>query len=438
MSPASQPELAVAVLCGIARALGGATESSVSRVPITRARELAEGSRAGKALLALKVELEPAYWLHRLVGQALYAASVLAGALAFEGHELPFLAAALAFAAGVAALELVLRGFAGQKPEGWALALAPSAWLGLQLARPVQAAAAALLERTLRPLGGGRPQLAPALPSLEDVESFLVAESRAGRLGRTDPELLRSVLEFSEKTAREVMVPRTQVVGVELSTPPEEIVRLISERGHSRLPVYRETIDDIVGVLHTRDLVPLLANPKLIVVQDVMRPTYFVPWAKRIGALLRELQGRRIHLAVVVDEYGGVMGVVTLEDILEEIVGEIEDEGRPEGSRDVELLADGSALVRAGISVDDFAEAFGVSLASGEYETLAGWLNAQAGTIPEQGDRFFADGVQISVVDRTPRRVRRVKVVRTKGRLPIGGRGAGAAGSTAPVPPRRS
>ena len=271
-----------------------------------------------------------------------------------------------------------------------------------------------------RPFGGGKPTLAPALTSLEDVEAYLAAEAGTGKLGTTDPELLRSVLEFSEKTAREVMVPRTAVVGIEVSTPPEEVVQLLSERGHSRLPVYRETMDDILGILHTRDLVPLLANPKLIVIQDIMRPATFVPWGKRIGALLREMQQKRSHLAVVVDEYGGVMGIATLEDILQEIVGEIRDDRQPEG-RDVEILPDGAALVRAGISLDDFSKAFGVQLPAGEYETLAGWMNSQCGSIPEQGDRFFADNLQFTVVDRSPRRVRRVRVLRAhKGRSPSG------------------
>jgi CBS domain containing-hemolysin-like protein len=274
------------------------------------------------------------------------------------------------------------------------------------------------IARLAKPFGGGKPTLAPAMTSLEDVEAYLAAEAGTGKLGATDPDLLRSVLEFSEKTAREVMVPRTAVVGIEISTQPEEVVRLLSERGHSRLPVYRESMDDILGILHTRDLVPLLANPKLIVIQDIMRPATFVPWAKRIGALLREMQRRRSHLAVVVDEYGGVMGIATLEDILEEIVGEIRDDRQTEG-RDVEILPDGTALVRAGISLDDFAKAFGAQLPTGEYETLAGWMNSQCGSIPEQGDRFFADGLQFTVVDRSPRRVRRVKVVRSpKARSP--------------------
>ncbi|MHB8417896.1 MAG: hemolysin family protein [Myxococcales bacterium] len=415
--------------CAGARALIGAGEVALGRVPLSRVRILAaQGRRSGQALLALKTDPEGTWWSQRMLGQILVAAAGGFGGWAAVRTAGPspvvfWLASALAVLVTLG-LDLVLRSLAVAHAEVFARWLAPPLRALALIGKPLRTAAAGLAERLTRPLGSGRPSLAPALTSLEDVEAYLAAESGQGRLGSTDPDLLRSVLEFSEKTAREVMVPRTGIVAVELSTPPEEVVRLVAERGHSRLPVYRETMDDIIGILHTRDLVPLLANPKLLVIQDVMRPVAFVPWAKPIGALLREMQGRRSHLAVVVDEYGGVMGIVTLEDILEEIVGEIRDELRPEG-RNVEVLPDGAALVRASISVDEFDKTFGVRLGAGGYETLAGWLNAQSGAIPEQGDRFFADGIQLTVVERTPKRVRRVKVARARARP--SGEGSGRA-----------
>jgi putative hemolysin len=421
MQPASEAAMfGAAAACAVLRALVGGTEAALGRLPLSRARILAaEGRRSGAALVALKTDPEGTWWSMRIVSQALVAAAGgFAGWAAigtFGGAPAFFLASALAVVLALG-LDICVRALAVAHAEPFARWLAPPLRLVVALGKPVRTTGAAVAEKLMKPLGSGRPTLAPALTSLEDVEAYLTAEAGKGRLGSTDPELLRSVLEFSEKSAREVMVPRTGIVAVELSTPPEEVIRLVAERGHSRLPVYRETMDDIVGILHTRDLVPLLANPKLIVIQDVMRPVTFVPWAKRIGALLREMQGRRSHLAVVVDEYGGVMGIVTLEDILQEIVGEIRDEVRPEG-RNVEVQADGTVLVRAGISVDEFEKTFGLRLGEGQYETLAGWLNAQSGAIPEQGDRFSADGLQLTVIDRTPKRVRRVKVAR-RARVP--------------------
>ena len=177
----------------------------------------------------------------------------------------------------------------------------------------------------LRPFGIRARFEPPPLP-LEELERMLAAQAANQKVDASAPELIRSVFELSDKRCRDVMVPRTEVVAVDVSTPPTEILRILAEESHSRIPVYRDDIDHIVGVLHARDLIPLLQHPELIVLQDLIRPAVFVPWIKPVGDLLREMQKRRIHMAMVVDEYGGFMGVVTLEDILREIVGDIADE----------------------------------------------------------------------------------------------------------------
>ena len=203
------------------------------------------------------------------------------------------------------------------------------------------------------------------------------------------------------------------MVAVELSAAPSEILTLLAEESHSRIPVYKGDIDHIVGVLHTRDLIPLLQHPELIVLRDVIRPAVFVPWIKPVGDLLREMQRRRIHMAMVTDEHGGFMGVVTLEDILREIVGDIADEfEKPEAL--VEKQPDGSYLVDAMLEVEEFAEAFGVPLPEGEYETLGGYLSSLAGSIPEVGDRFTYDGWQFTVASKQGPRLGRVRMTRLK------------------------
>src|SRR5207302_853140 len=164
---------------------------------------------------------------------------------------------------------------------------------------------------------------------------------------------------------------RTEVISVELSTPPGKILEVLAEEGHSRLPVYKEDVDHIVGILHVRDLVPLTQAPELIVLQDLVRPAVFVPWVKPIGDLLREMQRQKIHLSVVVDEYGGFMGIVTLEDILREIVGDIGDEFEEEVKL-IERQTDGSWLVDAMLPPTDFTRTFELKLLEGEYETRVG------------------------------------------------------------------
>jgi CBS domain containing-hemolysin-like protein len=210
------------------------------------------------------------------------------------------------------------------------------------------------------------------------------------------------------------MVPRTDVVAVEIETPMPEIIRLLAEEGHSRMPVYRESLDHIEGVLHARDLVPLLAHPELIVLRDILRPAHFVPWSKPIEQLLREMQRKHLHMAFVVDEHGGIMGLCTIEDVLEEIVGEIQDEFDEVG-RAVEVHPDGTFTVQGEAPVGEFNLAAAADVPEGEgYETMAGFLNAIAGAIPAKGDRFFWRGWVFTVAEADPRRVTKVRAARVK------------------------
>jgi CBS domain containing-hemolysin-like protein len=172
-------------------------------------------------------------------------------------------------------------------------------------------------------------------------------------------------------------------------------------------------VDHIVGILHVRDLVPMLQNPELIVLSDLLRPAVYVPWVKPIGDLLRDMQRQRIHMAVVVDEYGGFSGIVTLEDILREIVGDIRDEFDEE-VRAFEKQADDSFLVDAMLPVEDFSRAFDFKFPEGDFETLAGFLSHRAGAIPEVGDRTQENGWTFIVHSKEGPKLERVRVVKPK------------------------
>jgi CBS domain containing-hemolysin-like protein len=166
-------------------------------------------------------------------------------------------------------------------------------------------------------------------------------------------------------------------------------------------------------VLHVRDLVPMMMHPELIVLGDIMRPAHYVPWVKPIGDLLREMQREKIHMAMVVDEYGGFMGIVTLEDILREIVGDIGDEFE-EVEAQFEKQPDGSYLVDAGIALGDFEKSFGVKMPEGDYETLGGMLGRLAGSIPEVGERFLVEGCIFVVHKKEGPRVERIRAMKAK------------------------
>ena len=246
--------------------------------------------------------------------------------------------------------------------------------------------------------------------SEEDLRQVLEAGSRSGALDKTEHELMKSIFEFTDTTAKEIMVPRPDVVALDIDAPWDRLLRQVIEEGYSRLPVYRESIDTIVGIVYSKDLLSLLEHRSLIILQDIVRPAYFVHESKRISELLREFQEKKIHMAIVIDEFGGTEGIVTMEDIVEEIVGEIHDE-YDEVLQEVSRASDGSAIVDAKISISDFNTQFGGSIPEDpDYETLAGYIHKVTDRYPELNEELKAGGFEFKVLSKTSRRIRQVRV----------------------------
>lgn len=328
-------------------------------------------------------------------------------------HWLTPLAGALFVGVLASLADVTARSAVSGRPDVWALRLSAHVSLLRLSLYPVMRLLVGLLNLVARPFGT-RVRFESPPPPLEELEKLLAARAaNTEGLDQSAPQLIRSIFELSDKRCRDVMVPRTEVVTVEVATPPQELLQLLAEENHSRLPVYKGDIDRIVGVLHARDLIPLLQHPELIVVADIIRPAAFVPWLKPIGDLLREMQKKKIHMAMVVDEHGGFMGIVTLEDILREIVGDIGDEFEVE-ERLVEKQADGSFLVSAALEVGEFHKSFGFALPEGEFDTLGGFMNSLSGRIPEVGERFAFNGWQFSVHSKHGPRLDRIRMVKTR------------------------
>lgn len=248
--------------------------------------------------------------------------------------------------------------------------------------------------------------------SEEEFKLILEEGTKSGVIDKTEHELIESIFEFTDTTAKEVMIPRPDVVALNITTLREKVVKIVLEEGYSRMPVYRDTIDNIIGIVYTKDLLGLLEYRDVIILEDIIRPALFIPETKRISQLMRELQQKKQHMAVVIDEFGGTEGIVTMEDILEEIVGEIHDE-YDEELRDVESSSDGSFLVNARISVKDFNERFGTAVPEAdEYETLSGFLNKLAGRIPDLNEELRTESLSFSVVKKSQRRIRQARVRR--------------------------
>ena len=197
---------------------------------------------------------------------------------------------------------------------------------------------------------------------------------------------------------------------MEAGTSIERAATRMLDSGHSRLPVYEDVPDNIIGILYSRDLLAaVLTGVRDQQLRDLMRPAFFVPESKRVDEMLTEFQARRIHMAIVVDEYGSTAGIVTVEDLIEEIVGEIEDEF-DKGQPDIQWLSDDAALIDAKMPVDDFSETFSVAVEADGFDTVGGLLFTRLGKVPAVGDRVVEGGLELRVMTTIGRRVKRVKV----------------------------
>jgi putative hemolysin len=246
--------------------------------------------------------------------------------------------------------------------------------------------------------------------SEEEFKLMLDEGTKSGVIDKTEQRLIKSIFEFTETTAKEVMVPRPDVVALNVNMSRDKLMRTVVEEGYSRMPVYRDTIDHILGIVYTKDLLTLQEPGNAIILQDILRTPYFIPDSMKISMLMQELQQRKIHMAVVVDEFGGTEGIVTMEDILEEIVGEIHDE-YDEELRDIEQAADGSYVVNAHVNINDFNERFQAGLPENEgYETLSGFLYKLAGRIPDVNEEISFGRWQFTIFRKSQRRLRLLKV----------------------------
>ena len=220
-----------------------------------------------------------------------------------------------------------------------------------------------------------------------------------------------TIIELDYTTVREVMVPRLDMVAIEADLPLEEAAATIVEHGHSRLPVYVGTIDDMLGILYVRDLLAAIANPQETRdVRTLTRPAFIVPETKRVDALLEEFRERRTQIAIVVDEYGGTEGLVTMEDVLEEIVGEIEDEFSRVREAEILRQDDGTVFVDAGLSTEDVEDMFEVDIDSDDFDTIGGYVYHHLGRIPHVGDQVVSDDLRVEVMSVAGRRLRRLKI----------------------------
>jgi putative hemolysin len=249
-----------------------------------------------------------------------------------------------------------------------------------------------------------------AFVSQEEIKHLIKEGREQGVLDQTEMDLIHSVFEFSETPVKKVMVPRPKIFALDAGTPPSDVGGQIVEAGFSRIPAYEGSIDNVVGLVYVKDVLRLLEKRQPVVLRKILHPVHFVPETKKVGELLKELQKRRSHMALVIDEHGSVSGLVTLENLLEEIVGDIQDEYDWE-ERPVERLRDGSLVVDGTLSAARLREEHGVPIPeSAEFETVAGFMLASLGAVPKGGEVVVLEGYRFTIVDVEKNRIGKVKI----------------------------
>jgi putative hemolysin len=259
---------------------------------------------------------------------------------------------------------------------------------------------------------GGAPVKRGPFVTEDELRLLVEVGEQEGVLEEEEREMIHNVFELADTTVREVMVPRPDIITVEADATLDDAMKIIVEGGQSRIPVYADSIDDIIGVLYAKDLLRVLTfSERPPSVRSLVRQAYFVPESKRLDDLLREMQAQRVHMAIVVDEYGSVAGLATIEDLVEQIIGDIQDEYDREEQL-VERIGDNEFIVDAKISLDELNELLDVELASEEYDTLGGLIYAKLDKIPSAGDTVMQGNLTFTVLGTKGRRVTKVRVVR--------------------------
>jgi putative hemolysin len=306
-------------------------------------------------------------------------------------------------------------------PELWALRLSPLARGVSLLMRPLLILPARLSNR-----GASEAQQLVTITETE-LRSFVDASQRQGVLEQDERQMIFSIFEFGDTLVREIMVPRIDIYALDVDTPIDEAAIALLESGYSRVPVYKEAIDNILGLLYAKDLLRVGRTPQPVKsLRELLRPANFVPESKKLDDLLAEMQAGRIHIAIIVDEYGGVAGLVTMEDMMEEIVGEIQDEYDHGEELSYQKIAEGEYIFHGRINLDDFNEIMGTHLSSRDADTLGGYLFNRIGRVPKVGENLEEEGVTMTIEQIVGRRIRRVRTLQSSTPKPVAKRASRA------------
>ena len=415
-------ELIVMLLCFVLAALASGTETALTSVGRLRVRYLAEqGSQAAAILQRLRADpnrfLSTVLFTNTLALIVASTATALLSDSLFMRWGVPVEWRLWLTLLDSVALSVVLLIVAEVTPKTFALAHAER--VALAAAVPVDRLASFLgpilwaVTIVSRALTGGRAARAPYLTEEELLAALHVSEE-AGVIEEQEHQMIHGIIEIGDKTVREIMIPRTDIVAVDREAQLRDIVKLFKQHRHTRMPVFEHDIDHVVGLIHTKDLLLFytLSSSRKFDMDKVLRPIEFTPEQKKVDELLNDMRTKKVHMMIVVDEYGGTAGLVTLEDLLEEIVGEIRDEYDTAEQEDLVIINDHEARVDAGFPLEELNERLHLGIEeSGDYDSVGGYVHSVLGKIAEEGDSFQSGRAKWIVEKVKGRRIETIRLV---------------------------
>ncbi|MGC2242498.1 MAG: hemolysin family protein, partial [Candidatus Aquilonibacter sp.] len=393
--PTNWLEVAALIVLVLASAFFSASETALVSVGRVRARTLHDRKLRGSADVVALVDNKSHVLTSILTGNtiALLAADSLATTIAIDMG----LAQAALWSTFVMAVVLLLFGeiipktLAAGSGDRWLLVLSPTLRIVAIVIGPISNAFTFVANGILRIFGIRVSH--QIYVTEEDIRSLVDVGAEQRVIEEEEREMIHSVIEFGDTIVREVMTPRPEIVAVSIDDSPRRALDVVIADGYSKLPVYQESKDDVVGIVHDRELLIALANGTLAQtsLRSLMRPASHVPETKKIAELLREMQREKFSMSIVVDEYGGTAGLVTMEDLLEEIVGEIRDEHDEDEQEPIHVVSDEEAVVEAGTNIEDVNDKLGTTIPSEDFETIGGYVVGLFGRLPREGEEIVAD-----------------------------------------------
>jgi CBS domain containing-hemolysin-like protein len=407
-------ELVIIVIALVLAALAASAETSLTSISRVRLRQLVE-QKVPQAIVIERLHRDPNAYLSTILivnTVAIIVASSTATLLAlhlYRQRVAEWLVSLVLSLVVLVACEITPKTLALQRAEKVALRMARLvAWATL-IMRPVVFVLTAVTRLILR-LMGGRAQVRGPFVTEEELKMLVSVGEEEGVIEEEEREMIHGIFEMGDMLVREVMVPRTDLVAIEVNEPVEKAVELVTKHGHTRIPVYEGSLDHIVGVLYAKDLLRAVVRGEQKSLREIARKPYFTPESNKVQDVLRDLRKNRVHMAIVVDEYGGTAGAVTIEDILEEIVGPIQDEYDIGEEDEIQFISPNEVILDGRVSVDDVNELLKLDIAADDFDTIGGYVLNQLGAAPKVGATLKLGNAELRVEAVQGTRIKKVRI----------------------------